>query len=239
MKQVKLYQQVEERLAEEIVNGVFKPGDMLPAERDLMERFNVGRPSIREAVFSLSKRGLIEVGSGRRPRVLQPSFDIVLRELNLIVRQVLNTPENIMHLMEIRRLLECSLARKAAFEATGSQIEDLRAKLEDNEQALGHLQRFWETDAAFHASIARMSGNPILPTIVDLVLKWLIDNRRVTISEPGSDETAFRHHQAIFEAIERRNPDNAENAMQTHLQHVERSVSLQFMRQASAQKKPL
>lgn len=228
MKQIRLYEQIEQTLAEDIANGLYLPGDALPTERDLMARFDVGRPSVREALFSLTRRGLIEAGSGRRPRVLQPSFDVVLGELDLVVRQVLRSPDNIVHLLEIRRFLECALARKAAMEATDRQVDDLAGRLEDNRLALGRLDRFWRTDSDFHAAIARMSGNPILPTIVDAVLKWLIDNRRVTMADPGSDETAFRHHEAIFTAIAARNPQAAENTMEAHLVYVEQRISLQL-----------
>lgn len=224
MKQQKLYQQVEAVLSEEIAEGVYKPGDMLPPERDLMERFEVGRPSIREALFSLAKRGLIELGSGRRPRVMEPSFEVVLTELDVIVRQTLRNSENIFHLMELRRILECALARKLALEATDKQIAELKQKLEDNRNAIGDMQRFWRTDSEFHKAIARLSGNPILPAIAEAVLTWLIDNRRVTLSLPGSDERALKHHQAIFNAISARQPDAAEQAMASHLISVEERV---------------
>ena len=224
MKQHKLYEQVEVVLSEEIADGIYKPGDPLPPERVLMERFDVGRPSIREALFSLSKRGLIEVGSGRRPRVLEPSFDTIIHELDLIVRQVLNNKSNIAHLMELRRILECALARKLASEVTDEQIQVLRGKLDDNEQALGRLDRFWKTDSDFHSTIASMSGNPVLPTIVDVILNWLIENRRVTISAPGSDKKAFKAHRKIFDAISNRDPDLAEKCMEEHLLSVEKRV---------------
>lgn len=224
MKQQKLYEQVEKVLSEEIAEGVYKPGDPLPPERELMERFDVGRPSIREALFSLSKRGLVEVGSGRRPRILEPSFDTIIRELDVIVRQVLNNKSNIAHLMELRRILECALARKLASEITDDQIAELRSKLAANQNALGHLDRFWKTDSDFHSTIARMNGNPVLPTIVDVILKWLIENRRVTLSAPGSDAMAFEAHQKIFNAISNRNPDHAEKCMNEHLLSVEDRV---------------
>jgi GntR family transcriptional regulator, sialic acid-inducible nan operon repressor len=224
VKQIKLYERIEETLAEEIATGVYKPGDALPTERALMARFEVGRPSIREALFSLSKRGLVEAGSGRRPRVLKPSFDVVIGEMNLIVRQVLNDSENIVHLMELRRLLECALARKAASEASDAQISDLGDKLELNRLALGHLHNFWASDSAFHAAIARMSGNPILPVIIDVVLNWLINQRRVTMTDSDSDLMAYQQHEAIFKAIAARDPDAAEAAMDAHLRHVEKRV---------------
>ena len=224
MKQQKLYQQIEAALSEEIAEGVFKPGDALPPERDLMERFGVGRPSVREALFSLSRRGLIEVGSGRRPRVVEPSFDVVLNEVDVIARQALRRRENIFHLMELRRILECALVRKLAIEAADDQLAELSEKLKENEEALGDLQRFWRTDSNFHKAIARMSGNPVLPIIVEMVLTLLIDNRKVTLSMPGSAERALKDHRAIFNAISARQPDAAEQAMATHLISVEERV---------------
>ena len=189
-----------------------------------MERFGVGRPSIRQALFSLSKRGLIEMGSGRRPRVLEPSFDTIINELDVIVRQVLNNKSNIIHLMELRRILECALVRKLASVVTDDQIVELRGKLDKNQQALGRLDLFWKTDSSFHSTIASMNGNPVLPTIVDVILNWLIENRRVTLSAPGSDNRAFKAHKKIFEAISKRDPDLAEKCMEEHLLSVEKRV---------------
>jgi GntR family transcriptional regulator, sialic acid-inducible nan operon repressor len=224
MKQTKLYQEVERVLSEEIAEGIYKPGDALPPERELMERFGVGRPSIREALFSLAHRGLLELGSGRRPRVAEPNFEVVLSELDIIARQALRKKENIFHLMELRRILECALARKLAIEATNEQIRLLRRKLDENEAAIGDLNKFWQTDSAFHKALAKCSGNPLLPSIIDTILTWLIDNRAVTISLPGSDRRAFKHHHAIFRAIEAHQPDAAEHAMAEHLISVEERV---------------
>lgn len=228
MKQQKLYEKIEEILANEIAEGLFQPGDTLPPERELMERFDVGRPSIREALFSLSRRGLIEAGSGRRARVLEPSFDIVLRELDLIVRQVLRKTTNIFHLMELRRILECALVRKLAAAVTDAQIEELGALLADNKDAIGQFDRFWQSDSNFHRTIARMGGNPLLPQIVDVILNWLIDNRRVTLSAPGSDVLAYKQHRKVYEAIAKRDPDLAEEAMKQHLLSVEERVAEQI-----------
>ncbi len=224
MKPLKLYQQIEEALSEEIAEGTYKPGDAMPPERDLMERFGVGRPSIREALFSLSKRGLIELGSGRRPRVLEPNFDVVLGEIDVIARLALRRDDNLFHLMELRRILECALVRKLALEATEEQISELKEKLIENEAALGDLQKFWKTDSEFHKSIARMSGNPLLPTIVESVLTWLIDNRKVTLAMPGSADRALKDHTIIFNAISARQPDAADQAMANHLISVEERV---------------
>ena len=217
VKHQKLYQQVEDILAEEIASGVFNPGDMLSSERELMERFEVGRPSIREALFSLSRRGLIDIGSGRRPRVAKPSFDAVLHELDILARQSLRQKENIFHLMELRRILECALVRKLAIEATEAQIAEIKTKLDQNEASLGDCHAAWKTDADFHRTITKVSGNPLLPMIIDALVTWLIDNRRVTLTTQGSEQRAFKCHQTVYQAIAARQPDAAEQAMAQHL----------------------
>lgn len=224
MQQTKLYEQVEAVLAEEIAEGILEPGDALPSERELMERFSVGRPSIREALFSLSKRGLIQAGSGRRPRVLKPSFDTVLGDLNLVVRQVLRDQSSVETLVDLRGLLECAVARRAALLATPEQIESLREKLAANKAALGTFEPFWESDIDFHMEIAKIAQNPLVPVIIDTVLKWLVEQQRVTVRKAGVDKTSYQQHQAIVAAVASGNPDQAEAAMRDHIDYIQSNV---------------
>lgn len=220
MQQTKLFEQVEAELAEEIAEGILAPGDAMPAERELMERFGVGRPSIREALFSLAKRGLIQAGSGRRPRVLQPSFDTVLGELNLVARQVLRDQGNVETLVDLRGLLECAIARRAAVEATPEQVKDLREKLAANKAAIGTFEPFWETDLEFHSAIANIANNTLVPVVVNTLLKWLIEQQRVTIRKAGIDKKSYRQHVDIVDAIAKGDPDAAELAMQAHINYI-------------------
>ena len=224
MQQVKLYEKVEAVLAEEIADGVYAPGDALPPERELMDRFSVGRPSIREALFSLAKRGMIQAGSGRRPRVLQPSFDTVLAELNIVARQVLRDQENVERLVDLRSLLECAVARRAARRATPEQIETLKDRLAANKAGIGTFEPFWRTDADFHNAIAEIADNPLVPVIVNTVLEWLIEQRRVTIWKAGIDKKSYRQHVNIVDAIAQGDPDAAAEAMRDHLAYVMSNV---------------
>lgn len=224
MDQQKLYQKVESDLAEDIASGLFEPGKFLPTERELMERFGVGRPSIREALFSLSKRGLVKLGSGRRPTVMKPSFEIVIKELSLIARQVLQDPENVIHLIELREVLEGGLASRAASVATDEQIAELKERLEKNRLTLGTYEPFWASDTEFHSYIAKIVGNPLIPIVLKSLHDWLIEQRRVTVWEPGVDKISYEHHVNIFNAISDHDPERAEREMIAHLNYTKENA---------------
>src|SRR5262249_56598459 len=77
----KLYEEVADRLEAMINEGAYLPGDRLPSERELMKRYGVGRPAVREALFALQKMGLVAVSSGERAQVTRPTPRIVVESL--------------------------------------------------------------------------------------------------------------------------------------------------------------
>lgn len=224
IRSTRLYEAVEEILAAEIVDGKYDDNGMLPSERKLTERFNVGRPAIREAIFALARRGLVEQRQGRRVRVLKPNFRHVVSELDLVVRGVLRDHTNLGHLMELRRFIETNLAAKAAEEISDDDLKELKRALDRNGAALDDQEEFWRSDIAFHGALAAASKNPIMPEIVSALLSWLIVDRRVTRAGRTGNELAFRHHVKIYEAIEARDPAAARDAMSDHLVNTETTI---------------
>ena len=110
----KLSDQVFERL-HAMIGGELKPGDVLPSERDLMERFGVGRPAIREALQSLQNKGLITIAHGERSRVNVLSTDLAVEQMNEVARLLLSTePSNLEYLKQARRLFETGVVGIAA-----------------------------------------------------------------------------------------------------------------------------
>ena len=89
----KLSDRVVALLEDEIVRGVRPLGDQLPSERELMRLFGVGRPAIREALFTLRRKGLVKVGNGTRARVTQPTPAAILGELSGAARHLLEQPD--------------------------------------------------------------------------------------------------------------------------------------------------
>jgi GntR family transcriptional repressor for pyruvate dehydrogenase complex len=218
----RLYEEVERRLADEIRSGRLKAGDPMPSERDLMQRFGVGRPAIREALLSLRQKGLVRIGAGERTRVAKPTLEAVVEGISGPVSLMLATPEGVRNLQHARRFLECALARDAAKHATPEQIAVLRERLEANRAAIGDPAAFERTDVEFHYELALIGGNPIFASLHQATVGWLMQQRTVSLMQPGALRAAYRYHERVFTAIAAHDPDGAEAEMEQHLGSVER-----------------
>ncbi len=226
IKAERLYEQVERILAKEIAGGKYDEAGYLPSERKLMDRFGVGRPAIREALFSLERRGLAIRQLGRRVQPLKPGFETVIQQLDLVVESSLRNRANLRHLMELRRFIESSLAEKAAHTATEKDIAKLRSILAEAQDSISDQDRFWKTDIAFHEALAEISHNPILPEIVKAIARWLIGERRITLPDEGRNKKVCAQHEAIVDAIEGRDGRAAAEAMIRHFQDTEKVLGL-------------
>jgi GntR family transcriptional regulator, sialic acid-inducible nan operon repressor len=213
----KLFEQVAAHLQRDILDGTLKPGDRLPPERDLQNRFGVGRPAVREALITLQKAGLIEIGNGAPARVSMPTAEGVVAGLMPAVLQMLQSADGQKHFQDVRLFVESGLARRAAQAATDDDIAKLKAALEANQKAIGNRRRFIETDVAFHFALAEMTRNPVFIALHDAMSTWLRQQRSVSLGMPRQEEIAYAAHRRIFEAIERRDPNGAETAMVDHI----------------------
>ena len=216
----KLYEQVADRIAEAIRSKQYEPGDQLPSERELMERLGVGRPAIREALFALQRMGLVEVRSGTRARVTEPTADRLISELSESAKLLMVTDAGVRHFQDCRASLEVSLVRHAALHATSADLHQLRRALEANEAAIGNPKAFVETDLGFHFVLAELRRNPIFGSVHQAIAEWLTEQRTTALMSPGEERVAYEAHKAIYEGVASGNPDRAEQAMSEHLAQV-------------------
>lgn len=217
IKRPRISDEVTRRLASAISRGHYRPGDLLPSERELMRRFGVGRPAVREALFSLRKLGLIAVQSGTRSQVVEPDGGAIISELSGIVQHLLAHEAGVRQMQHVRVLLETALARDAALFGSAEDIADIKRALVRNQEALGHRARFIDADIEFHFAIARRTRNPLIVQIHDAMAGWLRDQRVATLTIPGVDRISLGEHQAIYEAIAAHDADRAETLMRDHL----------------------
>ncbi|HUG21434.1 transcriptional regulator NanR [Piscinibacter sp.] len=214
----KLYQEVLDRLLDRIRSGEIEPGAQLPSERELMEFYGVGRPAVREALQALERSGIVEITHGERARVVVPTAERLIEQIAGGARHLLHMqPDTLEHLKDARVFLEIGIARLAAERATDEDIARLRARLAEHRATLTHLDDFLHYDMAFHREIARISGNPIFPAIVEALFGWASEYYQPIVRAPGAEELTLAEHARIIDAIASRDPQVAERAVREHL----------------------
>jgi GntR family transcriptional regulator, sialic acid-inducible nan operon repressor len=220
----KLSDQVLERMQELILGGEIAPGETLPSEHELMNRFGVGRPAVREALQSLHTMGLITISHGERSRVNELTPDAVLRQGDAIARMLLSSaPENLEELQQARALFELGMVRVGAARAGAADIAALRALIERQRSQLGDPAAFVRADIDFHVRIAALSGNRILSAVSQAMLGWLFRFHSDLLIWSGHEEVTLAEHAEIVDAIEAGDVERAAAVMDAHLR---RSKSL-------------
>ncbi|XNY05921.1 transcriptional regulator NanR (plasmid) [Sinorhizobium meliloti] len=220
----KLSDEVFARLKALIETGELQPGDEMPSERMLMERFQVGRPAIREAMQALANMGLIEISHGERAKVLQPTARSLLRQVDAAAKIMLAASSDLLeHLKSARIFFERGMAREAASRADAGDIAALEEILKRQQAALEDSDAFIAADMAFHTRIAQISGNPIYTAVSEAMLGWLKEYHTEMLIWTGRENVTLTEHEEIIDCIRSGNPDEAEQAM---IRHLERSRTL-------------
>lgn len=218
----KLSELVFDRLWKMIVSGELGPDDLLPSERELMDRYAVGRPAAREALQMLANKGLITIYHGERSRVNKLSPRIAFDQVDDIAKLLLSAEQaNLTNLIELRKVLEYGTARLAAKHCTGKDADDLRAINRIQRGNVGDTQAFIQTDMSFHVRIAEITGNPLLIEITRSMLTWLFQYYRPILYWSGHEEMTLNEHDRLVDVLETQDEDAAVEMMRDHLNRVE------------------
>jgi GntR family transcriptional regulator, sialic acid-inducible nan operon repressor len=217
--QRKKFEEISEHLELMIFLGKLQPGDKIPSERDLMAQFGAGRSSVREALFSLQRKGLLAVRPGAAARVTSPSADTMVSELSGAARHLLRQPQGVRDLQDARALLEIGLARRAALRASDDDVALLAKSLEENRRAADQ-EEFFRTDMLFHYTLAQIAHNQIFTSLNMALNDWLADQRRISARSKATFADVYAEHKAVYDAIAARDPAAAEAAMERHLDAV-------------------
>ncbi|MDH3713747.1 MAG: FCD domain-containing protein [Gammaproteobacteria bacterium] len=201
----------------QIMSGALVSDTPLPTERELMKQFNTSRTVIREAIATLSNRGLLESKPRFRPIVRKPDYTAALNAVSGAVGHLLSERGGVKNLYESRVFFERALVREAASAARRDDVRELREALAANAQAIDDSDRFHATDVAFHGVLYRIPRNPIFPAVQKAYIAWLSPHREKMLRSPDRNLVNYKSHERIFLAIEERDPDAAEEALVSHL----------------------
>ncbi|MGX9147140.1 transcriptional regulator NanR [Mesorhizobium sp. 128a] len=223
----KLSDEVFLRLKRLITSGELTPGDDMPSERELMERFEVGRPAIREAMQGLSNMGLVAISHGERAKVLQLTAKSIIKQVDGAAKIILSSSKDTLeHLKTARIFFERGMVREAAENATAENVEQLRATVAEQRGFRGDSEAFISADMKFHTQIAAISGNPIYVAVSEAMLGWLKEYHTEMLIWTGKEKFTLTEHEEIIGRIEKKDADGAEKAM---IKHLERSRALYVM----------
>jgi len=199
-----------------IEQGVLRPGDRLPAERDLAAHVGVSRPTVRAGLRALAAIGVVQSrhGSGTYIPAGPPSLGTdalsFLAALHGFTRD---------EMYEARRILEVGAAGLAAERATPDQVATMAEEVASLFAAMADPQVFLVHDINFHRAVAWASGNPIVASLVEMVSALYYERRRDTAARASDRDMrdAAEMHRRIYQAIRAHDGDEARRAMHTHL----------------------
>ncbi len=222
----RLSDQVETALVSMIQSGDYVPGDRLPSERDLMAMFDVGRTSIREALFALQRKGVVKINRGDRPRVIEPEPAQLIADFSDVVAVVLSRPSGILHFNQARWFFEASVARQVAEMAQADDLAALDEALDANREAIGNVDDFAATDIAFHKTMAVITGNPIVLSVHDALVEWVMLRRIMRGDILASNRASYAGHVAITGAIHAGDGEAAYRLMADHIARADSEYEL-------------
>ncbi|MDZ7709586.1 MAG: FCD domain-containing protein [Roseovarius sp.] len=211
-----------------ILRGILRPGERLPAERELADKLGVSRPSLREAVADLQEKGLLTARAGAGiyvADVLGSAFSPAL------IRLFAGHDEAVFDYIAFRRDLEGLAACRAARLASDTDLRVIQTVMDKMEAAHKKTNPADEArlDAKFHMAIIEASHNVIMlhmmRSMFQLLREGVFYNRQVMFRQRTTRGALLDQHRRINAAIQARDPEAAREAVDSHLSYVEKSLS--------------
>lgn len=213
IKNIRIYEKVMEEIKNLVRKGNLKRGDKLPSERDLSEKFQVSRTSVREALRVLEMFGFIESKHGEGNFINNNLENSFLEPLSIIFLLLGSKPEEV---LELRKIIEPEIVALAAKNITEEQLKELR-KIVDQLKNTEDIEISISLDKKFHFKLSQASGNLLVSTImfsVSSLIEKCIENSKLHTFNKTIINT---HHDEILRALENHDSTAAVVAVKKHL----------------------
>lgn len=225
VKTNKASQHIIDQIRNAIFEGRLKPGDKLPSERELTEKFKVSKATLREALRSLEVLGFLEIRKGVSGGSFVTEVDMT-KARDSFTNFLLFKNLSLKDLSEVRLLLEPYIVEKATHAINKEDLGRLEKLIKDSEHAIKNGIAFEsrKDEIEFHRIIASITGNPILMFILDFVENLLIDTK--AILKPGREfsNKVLKAHKRIYSGLLERNVKKVHEEMVKHIREVERDL---------------
>ena len=200
-----------------VTAGRLRAGDKLPSERELAERFEVSRPTVREALRALSVLGVLEIRHGGGAFVTALNAAELLGPLNFFLSLSDASVEQLYH---ARRLIEGEICALAATRVTPEQLDQLSALIEAQEKVRRDAGRYLQLDSEFHEVLGQISENPFLARASQSLNVLGIEFRKLAANTKAAPTRSISDHKAILAALTAGDVEAARAAMVAHMNQV-------------------
>jgi GntR family transcriptional repressor for pyruvate dehydrogenase complex len=225
VKSNKISEHIVEQIRKAIFEARLKPGDKLPAEKELMKTFHVSKATLREALRSLEILGFLEIRKGASGGAFVTEVDMK-KARDSFTNFLLFKNLSLKNLSEVRLILEPYVAEKAALSITEEDLKRLEKLNKECDYVLKNNIPIEsrKNEIEYHRIIGSISGNPILMFILDFVENLLIDTKEIL--QPGKEfsQKVLNAHNRIYKALLEREPKKAREEMIKHVREVEKNL---------------
>lgn len=216
-----------------VAAGEIQPGEWLPPQAELAQRFGVGLSTVREAIKALTLIGLLIPQPGRGTQV-SPDAHAILDTSTLVQTRLQEL--DAVQLCEARQLIEVGLSVMAAQRATPEDIAGIQAALQRMEQNLHDDQAFAAADLEFHLAVARAARNRLLERFYQVSRELLAETTQYLVALPQVKEHSIQLQREILRAIQAGDPEAARHAAERHMAYLGQLIAGAVSQRASPDK---
>ena len=213
--------EVENKIIQDYFSGEYN-SPLLPSERELCDRYQVSRVTLRETLQSLTVKGYVERVQGKGVLKVDNSKEVLIRSLKIFMDR---KNVDLHSILEMRFLLECKLAKQAALNITDEEILQLEKLVAKMKELDFDYYNYLQVDFQFHLNIAKASGNLLLYTFVEALLEKMLEIVFSHTKKRVHLQSSYLYHETILEAIKTHNAEEAEKQMMRHLLNSENNIS--------------
>ena len=211
----RLCEQIVEKLHLHIQDQGLKPGDQLPAERELAQALGVSRASLTQALVALEVVGVVQVRHGELATILQSPT-----EGDVLLRAVCEHQDSLADIINARSALEAKLAWLAAEQRTDEDLRVNDKALPLIQQQVDRLERELDEDRAFYEAVKHAGHSVVLARLMTEISRLILETRIKSLSQPARPRESLAQHRQIACATRRRDSVGAALAMTTHTDRV-------------------